>query len=121
MQEILFHQEVEVWYLLPAIRREIANFMKKNGLKQKEIARKLHMTEAAVSNYMKHKRASEVKFDPDFRKDIEKAAENISKNKDFVNEIEVLCRTFRSQKKLCKLHRKFSKIPLRCSACGQFI
>lgn len=121
MQEILFHQEVEVWYLLPAIKREIANFMKQKGLKQKEIAKKLHMTEAAVSNYMKQKRASEVKFDDGFKKEIEKAAESIIRNNDFVDEVETLCRKFKAQKKLCSLHKKYSKLPLRCSACGQAI
>ena len=121
MQEILFHQEVEVWYLLPAIKREIAKFMKKTGMKQKDIAMKLHMTEAAVSNYMKEKRASEVKFDAGFSKDIENAANQIIAKDSYVDEVEKLCRKFRSEKKLCKLHRKFSKIPLRCSTCGQSI
>ena len=42
-------QEVEVLYILPAIRRELAKEMKKQGLEQKKIAGLLFVTEAAVS------------------------------------------------------------------------
>ena len=45
-----------IWYLLPALRREIAKTMVEMGKKQNEIADKLGVTEAAVSQYIKGKR-----------------------------------------------------------------
>ncbi len=51
-------QEVEVWYLLPAIRKQLVLSMVKQGLKQSEIAKLLHITDAAVSQYLHNKRSS---------------------------------------------------------------
>ena len=34
-------QEIDVWYIIPAIRREFAKGLLKKGLKQREIAKKL--------------------------------------------------------------------------------
>lgn len=45
-----------IWYLLPALRREIAKTMVELGKKQNEIADKLGVTEAAVSQYINDKR-----------------------------------------------------------------
>ena len=49
----LMPQEIEVWYIIPAVRRELAKSMVKIGLKQKQIAVTLGITEAAVSQYLK--------------------------------------------------------------------
>ena len=55
-------QEIEVWYVIPAIRREFAKGLIKKGLKQREVARMLGVTDAAVSQYFSSKRGSEVRF-----------------------------------------------------------
>ena len=49
-------QEIEVFYIIPAIRRHIAMYMKLRGLKQNKIAELLHIDKAAVSQYIKKKR-----------------------------------------------------------------
>jgi predicted transcriptional regulator len=48
--------EIIMWYILPGIRREIAKSLLKNGLNQKETAKKLGVTDAAVSQYLSEKR-----------------------------------------------------------------
>jgi len=48
--------EIIIWYVLPGIRREITKNMIKNGLTQKEAAKKLGITDAAVSQYLSEKR-----------------------------------------------------------------
>ena len=55
-------QELEVWYILPAIRRELTISLKEEGLKQRQVAEILGVTEAAVSQYIKSKRAKAIKF-----------------------------------------------------------
>src|SRR3989338_7359320 len=56
-------QDIEVRYILPAIRRELTNaFIEKHKLNQKEAAKLLGMTEAAISQYRHSKRAKEVVF-----------------------------------------------------------
>lgn len=50
--------EIIVWHILPAIRRELAKIMiERYGLTQKEAAKKLGLTEAAISRYLSGKRA----------------------------------------------------------------
>jgi len=45
------------WTLLPSIRKELAKiYVLEMGMKQKAAAKKLGLTEAAVSQYMKNKR-----------------------------------------------------------------
>ncbi|MBA3044390.1 helix-turn-helix domain-containing protein, partial [archaeon] len=44
--------EVIIWYILPGIRREITKSLLKNGLSQREVAKKLGITDAAVSQYL---------------------------------------------------------------------
>ena len=62
MQETM-PQEIEVRYILPAIRRELARiFIQEHNLSQKEAANVLGLTEAAISQYLHYKRAKEVVF-----------------------------------------------------------
>ncbi len=41
--------------ILPAIRKEIANRLRAYGMKETEIAKRLNITQAAVSKYLKEK------------------------------------------------------------------
>jgi predicted transcriptional regulator len=118
MANLMFHQEVEVWYVLPALKRAIAIKMKELGLKQNDIAKKLGLGKSAVSQYLKSKRASKVKFSNEFEKEITKSASNIIKKDNFMHEVENLCKKFKKNGCLCEIHKKYSKVPLRCSACA---
>jgi predicted transcriptional regulator len=48
--------EIEYWFILPAIRRELAIRLLEKNLKQRDIAEIVGMTEAAVSQYIKGNR-----------------------------------------------------------------
>ena len=50
-------QELEVWYILPAIRKAFAIEMIRQGIPQKRIAVLLGVTSAAISQYKNDKRA----------------------------------------------------------------
>ena len=50
--------EIIVWYLVPALRKEIVLELKKHKISQSIIAKKMDLTEAAVSQYLHNKRAS---------------------------------------------------------------
>jgi uncharacterized protein len=113
-------QEIEVWYLIPALRRELSKILvKEHNLTQRKVAEILGVTEAAVSQYMKSKRGKEVKFSKTDLVQIKKAAQCITKkNKDCVESIYDLCIYFRGSKLLCDLHRKRDKnIASGCNAC----
>ncbi len=67
-------QEVEVWYVILAIRREMAAGMRRHGLKNKEIAKVLDVSDAAVFQYSKSKRGCAVVFPDEVKERIGCAA-----------------------------------------------
>ena len=112
-------QEIEVWHVLPAIRSEFAKELKKKGLRQVDIAKKLHVTRAAVSQYISNKRASDVKFSPDVKKKIKESVKNLIDGSCAIKEIQAVCSYFRYKGDLCKLHQKMDKSLKKCGVCSQ--
>ena len=55
--------EVTIWYVMPAVRREIVSYLAEKKLAKKDIARALDITPAAVSQYLKGKRGNNFDFD----------------------------------------------------------
>lgn len=116
----LMPQELDVWYLLPAIRKELVKiFIKKYSLPQKQAAKILGITESAVSQYLKSKRASELKFQKDAKAEIEKTAALIIKdNKNTTSYIYNLSMKLRNKKCLCKIHKQHDKsVSCDCNMC----
>jgi len=113
-------QEIEVWYLIPSLRRELAKiFVKDYNLSQKEAAQILGLTEAAVSQYSKSKRAIELKFTKEEQALVKETAVKIMKEKDKVMEhMYNACTVLRGSKTICDLHRRYEKgIPAGCDIC----
>jgi len=115
---MIYPQEIEVWYVLPAIRKEISKELLKQGLTQKEIALKLGLTESAISQYLKEKRANSIEFDKEIKKSIETAAKRIIKNNHSMKEIERIIHKMRKNRVLCEIHHKYDKnLPEHCDIC----
>lgn len=77
-------QEIEVWYVLPAIRRELARIMIDRGIQQKQIARMLGVTEPAVTQYKLKKkdnprrsRGDQIEIPQVMKVELEKSADKI--------------------------------------------
>ena len=104
-------QEIEVWYIIPAIRRELAKVLiKKHNLKQKEVAEILGTTESAISQYLHKKRAKEINFPKSMKKDFESAAKEIIKdNKKAVSEIIKLLNITKKCGVACQACKKHNK------------
>jgi len=90
--------ELVVWYVLPTIRREIANeLVTTYKMPQSQIAKKFGVTDAAVSQYMKKKRGenSEIEQSPtyaQFKEEIKRAAARmVNEDSDFSKEICNIC------------------------------
>jgi len=116
----LMPQEIEVWYLIPALRRELALlFIKKHGLNQRKSAEILGITEAAISQYTSSKRANDIKFTKKELELIKKVAKNILDNPNSLMEgLYGLCVLFRSSKVMCDLHRNKDKsVSKECDIC----
>ena len=111
-------QEIEVWYIIPSIRKELAKAMAAKGLKQRKIAALLGITEAAISQYLKHKRAKEVDFMQETIEEIKKSSDRIEENSELlIEEMQRILSLVKKSRTLCLVHSKFSKLPEKCEAC----
>jgi hypothetical protein len=117
MKKLVMPQELEVWYLLPAIRKELAREMVRQGLSQKQAAGKLGITEAAVSQYLKGKRGSDVEIGGAIRKDIKKSVKRILDGGCLMGEIQCICNECRKKMVLCRIHRKHGHVSSSCRIC----
>ena len=70
-----------IWYLLPAIGMELARELVRRGMPQKEVAKRLGITPAAVSYYVKGARGAEVKLRGKTLKRIHELASDIERGK----------------------------------------
>jgi len=93
--------ETAVWYALPKIRADLAKELLDTGMTQKEVAEKLGITPAAVSQYRHKKRGKKVKMPGDYKERIRKAAGEIkdSENDEAIKKIICAC-CVRSRDKL---------------------
>lgn len=113
-------QEIEVWYLIPALRKELARiFVEDNGLSQKKAAEILGITDAAISQYVNSKRGSEIKFSKDEIAKIKKVAGDIIKNDgDIMKKIYQLSVSLRGSKAICNVHMSQDKnVEKGCDIC----
>jgi len=111
-------QEIEVWYVLPALRCEMAKAFLEEGLTQKQVAHTLGVTEAAVSQYVHAKRAQNVAFSEGFKTKIKAACQGINAGKQTAYEaVQYLVRDFKESKQLCDLHHRLEGVPSDCNIC----
>ncbi len=111
-------EEVEVWYVIPALRRELSLELLKLGMKQRDVAHILGITEASVSHYRKKKRGTEFSFPLRIKQQIAEGAHIISEDPQKVlGEIQRLLREIRRSGFLCEIHKRHCKNLQDCKAC----
>jgi hypothetical protein len=95
--------EIVVWYVLPIIRREVANeLVNTHHMTQADVARRFGVTDAAISQYLKKKRGDSSMIEnmesyPIFLKNIKESARAIAEDgADFDLELCRLCAVVRS-------------------------
>lgn len=126
-------QEVEVWYIIPAVRRELTRIMIDNGIAQKNIADMLGVTEPAVTQYKleksKRSRGDQVEIPPNVQAEIETSANRIheawlEKEEDehvyelMTREINRIIDIMRDEGIICEIHREHCENVVEdCKAC----
>lgn len=94
-------QKIELNYLIPAIRKKLIVALEKKGLKDSEIAQKLNITKAAVSQYKHKKRGKELKFPSEIEKEVEKSAQAMKNGKNASREIIKIINKIKSSRYIC--------------------
>jgi len=84
--------EHAMWYTLPRIRAELAKTLVKKGVSQKEVARKLGVTPAAVSQYLHKKRGEKEHLPAQQEKLVEEAAEELKNSEGDEKIMALICR-----------------------------
>ena len=111
------HQEIEVWYVLPAIRREMVLELKRRDMNQRTAARLLGLTDAAVSQYISGTRGPDVRFRKEMKAEIRKSVDAIQKGANVMEEIHRITKVCKCNGTLCRIHRKMGNVPKECNIC----
>ena len=117
--------EIVVQDVLPAIRALVAKeLMEKYKMTQTDVAERLGVTQAAVSQYIRHLRGYKVKAmvkDSGVMKEIETLAKSIAKDNigaiASMQEVCTICRLIRNKKLLCAMHKSSSPQLEKCNIC----
>ena len=123
-----FPCEIIIQFVLPAMRKEMVLWFKdEKKLKQREIAKILGITDAAVSQYVKGKRGAKFQFDANAKKKIKEMCNELynhyqehKKNhngSEFMANACEICKELRSSKALCHLHNEIGIDIGNCEAC----
>lgn len=113
--------EMVVWYVIPAIRSELAKELLNLGMKQKTISELMDITQPAVSQYLTDKRGSGIQFNEDVKNLIRDFArdlydENANKS-DIISRTCYICKRIKTEDVLCQLHKEKGDMPADCKAC----
>jgi len=114
-----YPSELEVWYVLPGIHRELSKYLKfKVGLRQKTIAEILELSPAAVSYYIRNERAKEIIFPDEINNKISLSAQKIYENPSrYFAEVHAILNMIRETGALCQIHREKGRIRNNCTVC----
>jgi predicted transcriptional regulator len=93
--------------ILPSLRRHAVIFLLKKGKTQREIAKELSISEAAVSQYLSKRRASS--DDKTLNRILAKEITTYDLRKVFAENVCDICKNLRKSKELCKLHMRDAK------------
>ncbi|NJE60917.1 ArsR family transcriptional regulator [Thermococcus sp. 21S7] len=117
--------EVASRYVYPSLRRRLVEILYENGLKQTEIAQLLHITQSAVSRYLRMDRGAlmDVSQFPDIDNELRSFADEIIKKKPSEYKVhrklveisvEMLGKGY-----VCQFHSKIDPEvnPAECSVC----
>lgn len=113
--------EMVVWYVIPAIRSELAKDLLKLGMKQKDISELMDITQPAVSQYLTDKRGSGIEFNDDVKELITDFANDLysgdAGKSDIISRTCAICKKIKTEDILCQLHQEKGDIPADCKAC----
>jgi predicted transcriptional regulator len=104
-------QEIEVWYIIPAIRKELAKVLvERHGLTMEQAATILGVSKAAVSQYISRKRADKFKLPAKIKREIEKSADLMVQDKNVaVREILRLLNIIKKSKCSCHICKRYNR------------
>jgi len=102
-------QKIELNFLIPGIRKEFIKILEKQGIHDAEIARKLHITKSAVSQYNHKKRGKKLNFPKEIGREIKKSAKNIIQDRSADAEINRIIAKIKKSRYICNVCKECKK------------
>ena len=112
--QLLQPQELEVFYIIPTIRKYLTLNLKQRGLNQKTIAHLLGIRESTVSQYINDKRAAKISFSDETQSFVKDASQRIETQTDMIREVQTILKHIRTIGELCSIHKQLSCVPVGC-------
>lgn len=113
--------EIVVWYVIPAIRSELAKELLNLGMKQKDVSELMDITQPAVSQYITDKRGSGIKLNDDVRAMIKQFARELSEGEatkaDLISRTCTICKNVKTMDVLEQLNIDKSELGDDCQTC----
>ena len=113
--------EIVVWYVIPAIRSELAKELLNLGMKQKDVSELMDITQPAVSQYITDKRGSGIKLNEDVRAMIKQFARELSEGEatkaDLISRTCTICKNVKTMDVLEQLNIDKSELGDDCQTC----
>jgi len=115
----LLPQEIEVWYIIPAVRKELAKLLtRKYEMSYEKAGLILGISKAAVSQYLSNKRANKIKLKPEVKKEVAKSAKIIFANpKLALLEMQRILKYMKDHKCSCDVCKKYNKDVINFCGC----
>lgn len=115
----LLPQEIEVWYIIPAIRKEFAKvFVKEHKISYEKAGNYLGISKAAISQYISNKRANKLKLSQEIKDAIKESAKIILKDeKKSIKEIERILDLIKEKKCSCEVCKKYNPEIIKYCNC----
>ena len=116
----LLPQEIEVWYIIPAVRKELAKLLTRQyEFSYEKAGEILGISKAAVSQYLSNKRANKIELDVKVKKEIVKSAKILVKDqKNVLSEIQRVLKYIKDKKCLCDVCKKYNQNVLNYCGCN---
>ena len=113
--------EIVVWYVIPAIRSELAKELLNLGMRQKDVSELMDITQPAVSQYITDKRGSGIKLDDDVKEMIHEFARQLSEGEatklDLIPRTCKICKNVKTADVLEQLNIDKSELGEDCQSC----
>ena len=110
-------QEVVALYILPAIRSNLAQELKRRGHDQKFIARTLGVTEPAISQYINAKRATDTRLTKKMNAEISDSASRLTQGSSILKEAHRLVNVALVEGVTCMKCHELLGVPKGCTVC----
>ena len=113
--------EIVVWYVIPAIRSELAKELLNLGMRQKDVSELMDITQPAVSQYITDKRGSGIKLDDNVRKMIQDFARELAEGEatkaQLIGRTCAICKHVETSDVLEQLNIDKSELGEDCQSC----